>query len=402
MREAPVFVGIPSSRAGDDTPNIHPTMRMPELCLPPPAVQPLLREGEALGVWRVRAALFRTDGGGQWYRARHALDADRYAAVLVLPRSERSAGVMLRYGDLASELDQIKHAAIAVPTDSGVTAGGQPYLILGWAGGRPLTQARAKLSLRERLQVLVQLCDALRHAHQQGWLLSEIDPSLLWVSSEPQLTLMGLGLVRMPDPDDPFERGMSPGTLPGYVAPEMRAGQAPSLGSEVYGLGALLCMLVDGRLPSELGEGFEDCSLASAWPALSATERLSLDALMHKAAAPVVTQRHASAEALADDLRAWLVGDNHSALTLTPMPVVAKPVPAPVAPEPAEVEAIMQAWKPAPRRNWRFAVASVVMATVAAGGWAAHQQRTRQEPPAPALSAPLPSSNAASGPATAG
>ncbi len=118
--------------------------------------------------------------------------------MLVLPRCQRTAGVMLRYGDLAGELDQIRHPGIAVPTDSGVTAGGQPYLILDWAGGRPLTQSRARLSLRERLHVLVQLCDALRHVHQEGWLLSEVDPSLLWIGSDLQLTLMGLGLVRMP------------------------------------------------------------------------------------------------------------------------------------------------------------------------------------------------------------
>ena len=358
-------------------------MRMPELSLPPPAVQPLLQEGEALGVWRVRAALFRAEGGGQWYRARHALDSDRYAAVLVMPRSERAAGVMLRYGDLSSELDQLRHPGIALPTDSGVTAGGQPYLILDWAGGRPLTQARAKLSLRERLQVLVQLCDTLRDVHQQGWLLGELDPALLWVGSDLQVTLMGLGLVHMPDPADPFERGMSPGTAAGYLSPELLAGDAPSLGSEVFGLGALLCMLVNGRLPAELGAGFDDASLALTWPALNPSERQSLDALMHKAASPLAAQRHAGAEALADDLRAWLAGDNHSALARTAMPPMspAPPVARPAAPVPAtipvplDVESVVQGWqRPAPRRGWRIAVASAVLAGLAVGGWAARKQ----------------------------
>ena len=411
-------------------------MRMPQLSLPPPAVQPLLMEGEALGVWRVRAALYRSDGGGQWYRARHALDVDRYAAVLVLPRGERGAGVMLRYGDLASELDQLKHPCIAVPTDSGITAGGQPYLILDWAGGKPLTMARGKLSLRERLDVLLQLCEALRHAHQQGWLLSEVDPSLLWVGTDRRLTLMGLGLVRMPDPDDPFERGMSPGTTQGYVSPEMQMGLPPSLSSEVYGLGALLCMLVDGRLPCELGNSFEDASMASAWPALSPLERLSLDALIHKAASPLQAMRHVSAEALADDLRAWLAGNSHSALTVTPMPVIAPSTePAPVAAaaarparvasfqssqlsqplqaaqEPAEPLTVDSSVQPlrAPRHGVRLAVAALAMASLAAGGWAARKQ-ILPEPQAqvqvrPALArppAPEPSATAASAPESTG
>lgn len=355
-------------------------MRMPELSLPPPAVQPLLQEGAALGVWRIQAPLFRADGGGQWYRARHAMDLQRHAAVLVLPRSERTAAFMLRYGDLAGELDQIRHPAISVPTDSGVTAGGQPYLILDWAGGRPLSQNRARLSLRERLHTLVQLCDALRHAHQQGWLLGEVDPSLLWIGPGLQLSVMGLGLVRMPDPQDPFERGMSLGTASGYLSPEQLAGEAPSLAGEAYGVGVLLCMLVDGRLPSELGEGFEGQSLAAAWPALSASERLSLNALMHKAIAPVVAQRHGSVEALADDLRAWLAGENHSALALTPMPTVARPVPRPAAAvQAAEVQqqALPAAFlprKPARRGGLRFGLAALALATLAAGGWAARKQ----------------------------
>ena len=357
-------------------------MRMPELSLPPPAVQPLLLEGEALGVWRIQAPLFRADGGGQWYRARHAMDLQRQAAVLVLPRSERTAAFMLRYGDLAGELDQIRHPAISLPTDSGVTRGGQPYLILDWAGGRPLSQSRARLSLRERLHVLVQLCDALRHAHQQGWLLGEIDPSLLWVGPGLQLSVMGLGLVRMPDPQDPFERGMSLGTASGYLSPEQIAGGAPSLASEAYGAGVLLCMLVDGRLPTELGEGFEGQSLAAAWPALGGAERLSLDALIHKAIAPLPAQRHGSVEALADDLRAWLAGENHSALALTPMPAVPRQVVSrPLAPAPAAAGAQQQplpaAFLPRPparRGGLRFGLAALVLATLAACGWAARKQ----------------------------
>lgn len=255
------------------------------------------------------------------------LAADRASVVLVLPRNERSAGVLLRFGDQVGELGRLRHPAISVPTDSGVTAAGQPYLMLDWTDGQPILSACAPLPLRERLLLLVQLCELLRSAHQQGWLLGEMDPAMLWVDADQHLTLMGLGLMPMPDPADPFERGTSLGTTPGYMSLELMAGAPPSLSSEVYGLGALLCILVDGRLPSERGAGVHDVSRAAAWPCLSALEQLSLDALLHKAASPLIARRHASAEALADDLRAWLAGVNHSALALTPMPM-----PAPVSP----------------------------------------------------------------------
>ena len=299
------------------TPELTPSVSL--------SVHPSLSEGTALGVWRLGAALHTgaCGRGGQWYRAQHALAADRASVVLVLPRNERSAGVLLRFGDQVGELGQLLHPAITVPTDSGVTATGQPYLVLDWTDGQPILSACAQLPLRERLLLLVQLCEVLRSAHQQGWLLGEMDPAMLWVDADQHLTLMGLGLLPMPDPTDPFERGTSLGATPGYMSLELMAGAPPSLSSEVYGLGALLCMLVDGRLPSERGAGVDDVSRAAAWPCLTALEQLSLDALLHKAASPLIAQRHASAEALADDLRAWLAGVNHSALALTPMPLLA-------------------------------------------------------------------------------
>lgn len=373
-------------------------MRMPELALPPPAAVPKLAEGEALGVWRLREPLHGSDAG-QWYRARHALAADQVSAVLVLHRSERAAGVMLRFADQAGDLGQLAHPAIVVPTDSGVTAAGQPYLILAWREGQPLLRAAALLPLRERLLLLVQLCEALRYVHQQGWLLAEVDPAMLWVGAERNIQLMGVGLVRMPDPADPFERGTGPGALPGFRSPEIAAGEPPSLASEVYGLGALLTLLVDGRLPSEIGDGADDASPAAAWPGLSAVERLSLDALLHKAAAPLAARRHASAEALADDLRAWLAGQNHSALSLNPMPGETRvDIELDVVDvEPSSLTPWRQTWpQPASgsRRAWRWALTSLALATLAVGGWAGRQAVNAgaggAERPASAASAPAP------------
>ncbi|MDN3919640.1 serine/threonine protein kinase [Roseateles violae] len=338
-------------------------MRMPELALPPAAAMPLLGEGLALGVWRLTQPLHACDGG-QWYGAQHALAADRSAAVLVLHRSERAADQMLRYADQAGELGQLQHAGIRVPSDSGVTAAGQPYLILEPVDGRPILLAGSGLPLRERLQLVVQLCEALRYAHQQGWLLAELDPAMLWVDAQQHLHLMGLGLAHMPDPADPFERGSGLLAAPGYQAPERLAGEPASLTTEVYGLGVLLCSLVDGRQPAELGDGIEDASLAAAWPSLGMAERISLDALLRKAVAPQPAKRHPSAEALADDLRAWLAGDGHSALALTPMP-------APAAAGTIAVESAVPAWphSVAGPRRWLLgglAIAALIAAAAAA------------------------------------
>lgn len=376
MRADPRFAG-PRWRRNDTAvlydPGINP-MRMPELSLPPPSHQALLGEGAALGVWRVRAALHgretgQASRGGQWYSARHALAADRNCNVLVLQRCERSAGIMLRFGDQVSDLGALAHPAIRVPTDSGVTPEGQPYLIFDAADGQPILRACSSRPLRERLQLVIDLCEALRYAHQQGWLLGEIDPGLLWVGKRGQLKLMGMGLLRMPDPADPFERGLSLASAPGFASPETLAGEPPSFASEVYGLGVLLGLLVDGCVSAAADASVDGRSPAATWPGLSAAQRFGLDALCAKAVAPQAARRYAGAEALAEDLRAWLAGETHSALPLTPMPATAGT-------SAIAYESSVPAWPPraaAGRRSlWvGLVLAGVVLASV--GAWASQQ-----------------------------
>jgi len=283
-------------------------MRMPNLSLPPPAAPVPLDEGMALGVWRVRQPL--SDGeqahAGQWYRAEHGRASEQQAAVLVLDRNDQGAGVMLRYADQAGDLARLQHPQIAVPSDSGVTPHGHPYLIVEGEHGSPLLPQLAELTLDQRVTLLVELCEALRSAHQQGWLLAELDPAMIWRDRQGRLRLMGLGLARIPDPTDPFDRGLSLGAAPAFVAPERRAGGPPSLASEVYSLGAFAQGLLAGWLETSAGLAPRREPLAAAWPAQPVAELQALEALLDAALSNHPEQRPVGAEALADELRAWL------------------------------------------------------------------------------------------------
>jgi serine/threonine-protein kinase len=277
-------------------------------------------------------------------------------------RGELSAELLLRFADHAEDLVRIDHPRIAVARDSGVTPLGQPYLVLAAQEGRPILEAAQALELRERLDLVVQLCELLRHVHHEGWLLSEVDPEMIWVDDQGQVSLMGLGLARIPDPDGPYERGRMPASLPAFVSPEQRGGHPASLAAEVYGVGSLLYALVDGRLPSEMGSGVADASPSLRWKALSLVERMSLDALLRKAASPLVQRRQPCAEVLADDLRAWLVGGNHSAMSFAPMPAVSPLATAAAVAETAEAA-------PARRRRWPLLVATLALVGASALLW---------------------------------
>lgn len=283
-------------------------MRMPNLSLPPPAAPVPLDEGMALGVWRVRQPL--ADGeqahAGQWYRAEHGRASEQQAAVLVLDRNDQGAGVMLRFADQAGDLARLQHPQIAVPSDSGVTPHGHPYLIVEGEHGSPLLPQLAELTLDQRVSLLVELCEALRSAHQQGWLLAELDPAMIWRDRQGRLRLMGLGLARIPDPTDPFDRGLSLGAAPAFVAPERHAGGPPSLASEVYSLGAFARGLLGGWQQTPTGLAPQPGPLTTAWPDQPPTELQALEALITAALAATPELRPVGAEALADELRAWL------------------------------------------------------------------------------------------------
>lgn len=329
-----------------------------------------LSVGERLGVWRVAAALHAGDSG-RWYRAEHSLAGDVSAALLVYQQSADAAAVLLRFAELSGALSQLNHPALATPLDSGLSAEGKPYLALPWQDkGQPLLAAAAELPLRQRLQLLLQLCDALQYAHEQGLLLRELDPGLLWLVNGTELRLMALGLAELapePDAEPPqFSAAAAP-----FVAPELQRGAQPSLGSEAYALGVLACWLINGRPPKPDANGVLMPSAASLG-GLSTAERFSLEALLQKAMAPMSVARHPSARELGEDLRAWLAGQNHSALVLHPMPE----------PSPAPGSRFMPAFdgslstpplQRAPRKRWRSLLAAGGLALLAVGGWAGHQ-----------------------------
>ncbi|MDG0835265.1 hypothetical protein [Roseateles saccharophilus] len=304
---------------------------MPNLSLPPPAAAAPLDEGQALGVWRLKKPL--PDGeqahAGQWYSAHHGLATEQQAAVLVLDRSDQGAGVMLRYADQAGDLAQLQHPNIAVPSDSGVTPDAHPYLIVDGEHGEPLLPQLHKLGLRKRIELLVQLCEALRSAHQQGWLLAELDPAMIWLGPEGGVRLMGLGIARIPDPTDPFDRGLSLGASPAFVAPERRAGEPPSLASEVYGLGAFARGLICGWEDTPKGLAPRRGSAADPWPQMLEEQQIQLDALLRATMAESPELRTRGAESLADELRAWLgQGPQRSTAEMAAPAAEARPRPA--------------------------------------------------------------------------
>ncbi|MCB9854697.1 MAG: tetratricopeptide repeat protein [Phycisphaerales bacterium] len=253
----------------------------------------------------------------------------RAVALKVLHAGFGAPGLIERFRREANVLGQLQHPGIAqvfdagvgeVETEAGVT-GNQPYIAMELIDGVSLGQwGRANdRSLRQRLEAIAQVCDALEHAHQRGVVHRDLKPGNILIDSSAQPKVLDFGIARITEGDDAAatlqtQTGQLLGTVP-YMSPEQVTGDSRMVDvrTDVYALGALLYELLCGRLPYDL----QHRSIAEAARVILEEEptRLSqidrslrgdLDTIVSKALEKDRERRYPSAASLAADLRRYL------------------------------------------------------------------------------------------------
>ena len=160
---------------------------------------------------------------------------------------------MARERDILAGLE---HPNIARLYDAGVTAEGVPYLALEYIEGAPITAYcnRERLPVRRRLELFLQVLDAVRYAHTHLVIHRDIKPSNILVSAAGRIHLLDFGIAKLLQPEVRDEVGTQWGAAltPDYASPEQISGGAVSTASDVYSLGVLLTELLSGARPYEL------------------------------------------------------------------------------------------------------------------------------------------------------
>lgn len=287
------------------------------------------RIGECIGGYRLCETL-GSGGMGVVYRAeRRTADFDQTVALKLL----RSAGpgARARFERERRILAPLRHPHIAQFIDAGESVQGEPFLVLEFVQGRPLTDyAREQaLTLEQRLRLLLAVAAALAHAHRHLVIHRDLKPSNVLVSTEGHVKLLDFGIAKLlADDDAPLltRQGVGPMT-PEYAAPEQFRGEPVSVATDIYQFGVLAFVLVTGCLPYA-GDPREPLAWARAVSedeplTLNAARRRSaaagaavaaprrapwrdLDAVLRKALAKRPDDRYASVDALAADLLAVL------------------------------------------------------------------------------------------------
>ena len=220
----------------------------------------------------------------------------------------------------------LRHPGIARLLDGGVTGDGLPYLAMELVEGEPIT-AYAQghgLSVRARLDLFLQACDAVAHAHRHLVVHRDLKPAHILVAPDdegrPHVKLLDFGIAKLLDTDDGFTQTGGGPMTPQYAAPEQLVGGSITTATDVYALGVILYELLTGQAPyrvSGLTPSEAERLVASTPPTRpSATAsgptasrlRGDLDTIVLKALSKEPDRRYASAEAFADDIGRYLDG----------------------------------------------------------------------------------------------
>jgi serine/threonine-protein kinase len=220
----------------------------------PEPLSPERRVGTRVGAWRIDSLIGR-GGMGEVYLARRADEQYEQEVALKIVRSGLPPFEMVRRFRLERQiLARLEHRNVAPLLDGGVTPEGQPYLVMQYVRGAPITAYvdRHRLPIRERLRLFVTVCRAVQFAHSNLIVHRDLKPSNILVTEDGQVRLLDFGIAKLLDPegmsgDVPTESLLL--LTPEHAAPEQFLGQPITTATDVYQLGVLLYQLLTGVRP---------------------------------------------------------------------------------------------------------------------------------------------------------
>lgn len=306
----------------------------------PGVVSPSDHEGLRLGPW----AVGRRIGAGGMGTVHEGVRADdqyrQRVAIKFLRRIADGDAAARRFRTERQILASLQHPRIAALLDGGVTPDGQPYFVMEYIDGAPITSwcDTRTLDLGSRLRLFLEVCDAVRAAHRRLIVHRDLKPGNILVTAEGAVKLLDFGIARLlsdgasSDDDAGVTAVGSRVFTPEYAAPEQIRGEPVGTAADVYALGVLLFELIAGTRPLSLHglsvAAMERAVESTAAPRLSAvltdarvqalgsrslerTRRAvqgDIDAIVAMALRKEADRRYATVDALMDDVTRHLEG----------------------------------------------------------------------------------------------
>jgi tetratricopeptide (TPR) repeat protein len=255
----------------------------------------------------------------------------RIVALKVIKSAVASPELRRRFELESLALGRLQHPGIAQIHEAGTaetSLGPQQYFAMEFVHGSSLldyAEAR-RFDTRQRLELMVKICEAVHHAHQRSLIHRDLKPGNILVDETGQPKILDFGVARATDSDAHATRQTDLGQLVGtlaYMSPEQVLGDPLELDtrSDVYALGVILYELLAGRRPycisPKLHEAVRTIREEDPTPlsSISRNYRGDVETIVAKTLEKDKARRYSSAAELAGDIRRYLHDE----------PIVARP-----------------------------------------------------------------------------
>jgi len=305
--------------------------------------------GKRISQYRIVARV-GSGGMGEVFSAVRADEAyEKLVALKLISNGRHSTSFINRFRTERQILAELDHPNIARLFDGGTSEDGSPYFVMEYIEGESITAYcdHHRLSIADRLKLLLQVCSAVQYAHQHLIIHRDIKPDNILVTAEGVAKLMDFGIAKILVDAESGQRDATVTGLraftPAYASPEQVKGEAITTASDVYSLGVVLYELLAGRSPyrttshaqHEMARAIcevepEKASTAAVSSAPLQGDKISaaslsslrntspdklrrvlsgdLDQIVLKALRKEPPHRYASAQAFADDIQAYVLG----------------------------------------------------------------------------------------------